>query len=73
VHVDWHWGGSIISDEVWGAVDENGASNVLESKVSVPADWWVQIGRTWGGVSKVLGTQDDKLSESLEKGFIGII
>jgi hypothetical protein len=40
---------------------------VLESKVSVSAEWLVYIGRTWEGVSKVLGTWDDKLSESLEK------
>jgi hypothetical protein len=73
MHVDWRWIGSIISDEVWGDVYKNGASDVPESKVSVPVDWWVQIGRTWGGASKVLGTQDDKLSKSLEKGFIGII
>jgi hypothetical protein len=61
--MDWHKGGSTISDKAWEAVNENGASGVLESKVSVPADWWVQIGRTWGWVSKVLGTWDDKLSE----------
>jgi hypothetical protein len=46
---------------------------VLESKVLVPAEWLVHIGRTWEGVSKVLGTWDDKLSESLEKGSIWII
>jgi hypothetical protein len=40
---------------------------VLESKVLVPAEWLVHIGRTWEWVSKVLGTWDDKLSESLEK------
>ena len=73
MHVGWRWIGSIISDEVWGAVYKNEASDVPESKVSVPVDWWVQIGRTWGGASKVLGTQHNKLSKSLEKGFIGII
>jgi hypothetical protein len=46
---------------------------VLESKVSVPAEWLVQIGWTWEGVSKVLGTWDDKLSKSSEKGSIQII
>ena len=56
-------GESTISDEAWGAVDENGASSVPESKVSVPAKLWVQIGRTWGEVS---------LSESSEKGSIWI-
>ena len=44
-----------------------------ESKVSVPAKWLVQIGWTWKGVSKVLGTWDDKLSESSKKGSIQII
>jgi hypothetical protein len=42
---------------------------MTESKVLVPAEWLVHIGRTWEGVSKVLGTWDDKLSESLEKGI----
>jgi hypothetical protein len=71
--MDWHKGGSTISDKAWEAVNENGASGVLESKVSVPADWWVQIGRTWGWVSKVLGTWDDKLSEFyIKKGSIRI-
>ena len=71
--MDWHRGGSTISDKAWEAVNENRASGVLESKVSVPADWWVQIGRTWGWVSKVLGTWDDKLSEFyIKKGSIRI-
>jgi hypothetical protein len=71
--MDWHRAGSTISDKAWEAVNENGASGVLESKVSVPADWWVQIGRTWGWISKVLGTWDDKLSEFyIKKGFIRI-
>ena len=61
--MDWHRGGSRISDEAWGAVDENGASGVLESKVSVPAELWVQIGRTWGELW---------LSESSEKRFMQI-
>ena len=61
MRMDWRKGGSIISDEVWGAVDENGASNVPESKVSVPAELWVQIDQTWGQVS---------LPESSEKGSI---
>ena len=65
--MDSHKGGSTILDEAWGVVDENEASGVLESKVLVPAEWLVHIGRTWEGVSKVLGTWDNKLSESLEK------
>jgi hypothetical protein len=69
MHMDWHKGGSTISYEVWGTIDENETSGVLESKVSAPAEWWVQIGRTWGEESKVLGTWDDKLSESSEKKF----
>jgi hypothetical protein len=64
-HMDWHKGGSTILDEAWGVVDKN--------KVSVPAQWLVQIGWTWERVSKVLGTWDDKLSESLEKGSIWLI
>ena len=42
---------------------------MTESKVLVPVEWLVHIGQTWEGVSKVLGTWDDKLSESLEKGI----
>jgi len=71
--MDWYRGGSTISDKAWEAVNENRASGVLKSKVSVPADWWVQIGRTWGWVSKVLGMWDDKLSEFyIKKGSIRI-
>ena len=44
-----------------------------ESKVSVPTEWWVQIGQTWEGVFEVLGTWNDKLLESSEKGSIQII
>jgi hypothetical protein len=33
--MDWRGGGSTISDEAWGAVDENGASDVPESKVLI--------------------------------------
>jgi hypothetical protein len=64
MRVDWRRGESTISEEAWGVVDENGASGVPESKVSVPAEWWVQIVRTWKGVFEVLETWDDKLSES---------
>jgi hypothetical protein len=71
--MDWRRGGSTISNEAWGAIDKNGASGVLESKVLVPAEWWVQINRTWEGVPEVLGTWVDKLPESLEKGSIRII
>ena len=63
MRMDCRRGGSTISDGVWGTIEEEGASKVLESKVSVPA---------WEGVSEVLGTWDDKLSESLEKGSIWI-
>jgi hypothetical protein len=37
MRMDRRRGGPTISDEAWGAIDENGASGVLESKVSVPA------------------------------------
>jgi hypothetical protein len=47
--MDWRRCGSTISDEAWGAVDENGASGVPKSKVSVPAEWWVETERTWEG------------------------
>ena len=72
MRMDWHRGGYTILDEACEAVDENRASSVPESKVLIPAEWWVQIGRTWGGVYEVLGTWDDKLSESSEKLFIQI-
>jgi len=61
MRMDWSGGGSIISHEAWGAVDENGALGVLESKIPVPAELWVQIDRTWGEVS---------LPKSSEKGSI---
>jgi hypothetical protein len=54
--MDWRKGESIISDETWGTVNENVDSGVPESKVSVLAEWWVQINWTWKGVSEVLGT-----------------
>jgi hypothetical protein len=47
-----------------GSTILDGASGVLESKVSVPTKWSIWIGRTWGGVFEVLGTRDDKLLES---------
>ena len=34
MQMDWRKGGFIISDEAWGAVDENEALGVSESKVS---------------------------------------
>ena len=37
MRMDRRKGGPTISDEAWGAINENGASGVLESKVSVPA------------------------------------
>lgn len=40
--------------------------------MSVPAKWLVWIGRTWEEVCEVLGTWDDKLFKSLEKGSIQI-
>ena len=40
-----------------------------ENKVYVPTEWSIWIGRTWGGIFKVLGTWDDKLPKSLEKGL----
>jgi hypothetical protein len=43
--MDWHRGGSIISDGTWGAIEEKRALNVSESKVSVPTKWLVQIGQ----------------------------
>jgi len=56
MHIDWLRSGSTISNKVWGTVDENGASSVPKSEVLVHVKWWVQIGRTCGGVSEVLGT-----------------
>ena len=64
--------GPTISDEAWGAIDENGASGVLESKESVLVQWLVWISRTWGGVFEVLETWDDKLLEFSEKWSIRI-
>ena len=54
-----------ISDITRGIVKENGVSSVLESKVLIHAEWSVWIGWIWGCVFEVLGTWDDKLSESL--------
>ena len=54
--MNWCRGGSTISDEAWRVVDENGASGVPDSKMSILVDWWVYIGWTWGRVSEVLGT-----------------
>ena len=45
---------------------------MLESKVSVPTEWSIWNGRIWGGVFEVLGTRDEKLLESSEKGSIRI-
>jgi len=56
MRMDWLRSGSTISDKAWGTIDENGASDVPKSKMLVYVKWWVQIGRTCGGVSKVLGT-----------------
>ena len=58
MRMDWRGGGSIISNGAWKAVDENGTSGVPESKVSVHVEW---------SVFEMLGTWDDKLSESVEK------
>jgi hypothetical protein len=38
IRMDRRRGGSTISDGAWRAVDENGASGVPESKVSVPTE-----------------------------------
>ena len=73
MRVVWCRGGSTISEEAWGVVNENGALGVPESKISVSAEWWVQISRTWKEVFEVLGTWNDKLSESSENGSIRII
>ena len=47
MHIDWRGGGSTILDGVRGTIEEKGALGVLESKVSVPAEWLVWTGRTW--------------------------
>jgi superfamily I DNA and/or RNA helicase len=65
--MDWCRSGSIISNKVWGTIEENGALDMLESKESVLVEWLVWISRTWGRVFEVLETWDDKLLESLEK------
>jgi len=67
IRMDWHRGGSIISNGAWGTIKEKRASNVSESKMSVPAKWLVQIGQTWEEVFEVLGTWDNKLSKSYKK------
>jgi hypothetical protein len=67
MRMDWRRGRSTILDEVGGTIEVNVALDVLESKVSILVEWLVRIGRTWWGVFEVLGTWDDKLSESLEK------
>ena len=40
--------------------------------MSIHAEWLIRIGQTWEEVFEVLGTWDDKLSESLEKRSIQI-
>jgi len=72
MRMDWRRGRSTILDEVGGTIEVNIALDVLESKVSILVEWLVRIGRTWGGVFEVLGTWDDKLSESLEKWSVRI-
>jgi hypothetical protein len=67
MHMDWHRGRSIISDRAGGTVEENGALGMLKSKVLVPVEWSVWIGRTWRGVFEVVKTWDNKLLEFLEK------
>ena len=67
MHMDWHRGRSIISDGAGGTVEENGASGMLKSKVLVPVEWSVWIGRTWRGVFEVVKTWDNKLLKFLEK------
>ena len=64
IHMDWCRGRSTISNEAWRTIEEKGVSSVLESKVSVSAEWSIRIGRTWEEVFEVLRTWDDKLSES---------
>jgi len=81
MHMDWHKGGFTISNRAWGTIEVKRASGVPESKVAIPAEWSVQIGRVEckgnGGKNikiriEVLETRDDKLSESLKKGSIRI-
>jgi hypothetical protein len=67
MHMDWHRGRSIISDRAGGTVEENGALGMLKSKVLVPVEWSVWIGRTWRGVFEVVKTWDNKLLKFLEK------
>jgi hypothetical protein len=67
MHMDWRRGRSIISDRAGGTVEENGALGMLKSKVLVPVEWSVWIGRTWRGVFEVVKTWDNKLLEFLEK------
>ena len=67
MHMDWHRGRSIISDGAGGTVEENGALGMLKSKVLVPVEWSVWIGRTWRGVFEVVKTWDNKLLKFLEK------
>jgi hypothetical protein len=66
MHMDWHRGRFTILNRAKGIVEENEASSMLESKVSLPSEWSVWIGRTWGEVFEVLKTWDNKLSEFLE-------
>jgi hypothetical protein len=61
MHMDWHRGRSIISDGAGGTVEENGASGMLKSKVLVPVEWSVWIGRTWRGVFEVVKTWDNRI------------
>ena len=81
MRMDWRRGGSIISYGAWGTIEEEGALGVPESKVSVPAEWSVPIGRvqckgngvrTREEVFEVLGNWDDKLLESSENWSIQI-
>jgi hypothetical protein len=67
MHMDWRRGRSIISDKAGGTVEENGALGMLKSKVLVPVEWSVWIGRTWRGVFEVVKTWDNKLLKFLEK------
>jgi len=67
MHMDWRRGRSIISDRAGGTVEENGALGMLKSKVLVPVEWSVWIGRTWRGVFEVVKTWDNKLLKFLEK------
>jgi len=67
MHMDWRRGRSIISDRTGGTVEENGALGMLKSKVLVPVEWSVWIGRTWRGVFEVVKTWDNKLLKFLEK------